>query len=72
MFEYDFKFISSSTLGEDWNMKSERSLSPRLSLSVNHSVLANLDLPPVFYKQLDSVPDQGSGLNQGCDVYTEY
>ena len=26
--EYDFKFISSSTLSEDWNMKSERRLSP--------------------------------------------
>ena len=36
MLEYDFKFISSSALSEDWNMKSERRLSPRLSLGVNN------------------------------------
>ena len=36
MLEYDFKFILSSTLSEDWNMKSERRLSPRLSLGINN------------------------------------
>ena len=37
MLEHDFKFISSSTLSEDWNMKSERRLSPRLSLSIGNA-----------------------------------
>ena len=34
--EYDFKFILSSTLSEDCNIKSKIRLSPRLSLSINN------------------------------------
>ena len=59
MLEYDFKFISSSTLSEDWNMKSERRLSPQtllhdFLLALIMPVLANLGLRSLSYKQLNS------------------
>ena len=51
MLECDFKFISSSTLSEDCNIKSEKKLSPRLSLSVNNPSFGSSVLS---YKQFDS------------------
>ena len=54
-----FKFISSSTLSEDWNTKSERRRSPRLSLSVK--IMPVLGLPSLTGNSL-TLPGLDLGL----------